>query len=368
MRTERKVALGLAAVGVAAVAGLVTHVASGAPVPQHTAVDVASQSPGSVVIQFAGDTMQADGAAGGIAEKGWDWPLDGVRDLLTGDYLIVNAEAPFTDLTQPADPTKQFTYNVPPAGLDALARAGVDAISLGNNHSMDRGLPGLTDTLVHAEDAGLQTLGAGMDLVEAAQPLLLRTGVGTVGIVSMVESPGTEMRATPTGPGVPAFSAEQARRSFLVARSAGADWVIAFMHWGENYQPLNDLQVATAEQLEAQGYAAVVGSGSHTTQPVRVIGAMPVVYSMGNFVFGAPGSYERFGAIGTGQVVSLRLGRDGEATLELRCIRTNNAVVDYQPQTCTRRQAVRALRGSDPALRIDRSGLATLPVRLPSPA
>ena len=54
------------------------------------------------------------------------------------------------------------------------------------------------------------------------------------------------------------------RRGAALARAAGADWVIAFVHWGENYQPVNAQQRAAAQEFAAAGYDMVVGSGPHT--------------------------------------------------------------------------------------------------------
>lgn len=310
------------------------------PPPQPPAVvsrDVAIGPDGVLSVQFVGDTMLGGAVQPLIDQFGYDWPLQFARESLTGDLVVATAEAPISTITLPWDLDKPYSYSSRPEAAGGLARAGIDAITLANNHTFDLGPFGLTETMVHAEAAGMATFGAGPDLARAEQPLLLRTRLGTIGVVGMGESFGA--RADDDEAGTVVFNPETVRRGVDLARAAGAHWVIAHVHWGDNYAPIDGQQRYWAQQLADAGYDMVVGSGPHYAQPIEFIGAMPVVYSVGNFVFGARGRFRDFAVPGLGLAVSVELSPDRAAQLSVRCLLTDNDIVAFQPRPCTPAEA-----------------------------
>lgn len=339
MTRDRKLIAAFSAVALLA-GGLVMARAVATP-PADTPVlhRTVASSGDSVTLQFLGDTMLGDGAQDAIDAHGYGWPLAHVSPLLDGDLVIANAEAPITSRTEPANPGARFSYGSSPEAAAALARAGVDVLGLANNHAMDRGALGLADTLTHSAAAGLTTFGAGQDLTEAQRPLMLETSAGTVGVVALGENFGQDSRATETTPGLVVLSPERIQRGIDLARGAGADWVVAYVHWGDNYMSVNDEQRYWARLLADAGYDLVVGAGPHISQPIEFIGSVPIVYSLGNFVFGSPGRYASFGTKGRGLVLGVELTPGRPIALTIGCVVTDNAIVDYQPVPCTRQQA-----------------------------
>jgi len=300
----------------------------------YTQTSVVPHSTDSVSIAIAGDTMFSDGAAKLIASQGVEATLAGVAGMFSGaDAAVVNVEAPITALTEPLNPGAQYSYSSPPEAAAALAGIGVTALQLGNNHTMDRGAEGLTDTITHANQAGLSTLGAGSDTSEASKPLLVHAGQLTVALVSFGEDYGSAKRATTTSPGMIVLSDASIRYAERVSRQAGADRVIALVHWGDNYADVDASQTYWSSQLVAAGYDAVIGSGPHVLHPIEVIDGVPVVYSVGNFVFGSPGRFAGYGRVGLGAVATLTFDLTG-GTLQMQCVRTDNAVVNYVPRAC----------------------------------
>jgi hypothetical protein len=340
--------LALVALASAAAVGtrLVTHEA--AP-PAVTAVDVRA-SGDSLSVLWLGDTMLADAGEPLLQQNGDDWAFDFVRPLLNGDYVIANLEVPITELVEPWNPGKQYSYQMRPQATAALRTAGIDAVGLANNHIMDRGPAGLADTLTHARDAGLTAFGAGQDLDAAQRPLLLRSEAETVGVVAFGEHFGRDSTAARDRPGIPVLSAENLRRSLAQARAAGADRVVAFVHWGDNYQPVNAQQRYWAAQFASAGYDLVVGAGSHVAQPIEVLDGMPVVYSLGNFVFTTNGRYEKFGQPGLGLILTTRTEPDRGLSLEVRCIANDNRIVAFQPRPCSPEQSATFLPTLNPEL------------------
>jgi hypothetical protein len=289
-----------------------------------------------ISLRIVGDTMLGGEFPTLAAERGqgYDWAFDALRPSLTeADFVLAMAEAPFTDITTPWDSAQTISFfTSPPQAAGALGRAGVDALTLATQHSFDAGPDGVADTIGHADAAGLVTIGAGPDLSRAEQPLLLRTELGTVAVVGFSESFGH--RARKDAPGTMVLSPEAVQRGADLARAAGADWVIAAPHWGDSYAPVQPRQRYWARVFADAGYDLVVGGGPHIAHPIETIGAMPVVYSVGNFVYGTRGRYAKLGIPGYGLSVDITLSRDRGPQVGVRCIVADNRQVSFQPRPC----------------------------------
>ncbi|GAA1252011.1 poly-gamma-glutamate capsule biosynthesis protein CapA/YwtB (metallophosphatase superfamily) [Microbacterium phyllosphaerae] len=317
------------AVGSAALLGSQLAFATPEP-PPVVAASAPALSDGVLDLGFAGDTMFGDGSAEKLAASGPMPLLAGVAPILDDfDYTIVNAEVPFTTIQTPANPGAKYTYASDPSDLAALREIGVDALNLGNNHAMDRGGEGLADTIRYAESDGLAAFGAGATRADASMPLVVRSAQLDVAVVSFGEDFGALHRSTDTTPGMLPLRLDRVEQAMRSARDNGADKVVAFVHWGNNYEDVNAQQRYWAGVFSDAGYDAVIGSGSHTLQEVEVLDGMPVVYGMGNFVFGAPGRFAAYGKPGLGAVVGLRWNHGGTGTVSVRVIATDNKIVDY---------------------------------------
>jgi poly-gamma-glutamate capsule biosynthesis protein CapA/YwtB (metallophosphatase superfamily) len=288
-------------------------------------------------ILWAGDTLLADAAQPYLDEYGYQWPFEYLSGLLQADYAILNGEGPVTGLTEPWDPDQTWSYNADPQAAAALAALGFDAVGLSNNHALDRGPEGLMDTWTHLGEVGLVPFGAGRDVSQAESSLLIYTPYGVVGVVGLSLDWGAARTAEVGQAGTIPLSENSIQRGYDLARKAGADWVVAFVHWGRNYAEVDSEQRAWAKAFSRAGYALVIGTGAHVVQPIEVIKGMPVVYSLGNFVFGTPGRFtEEFP--GFGLLVVSPLGPDGFELLQIRCIQTDNDLVEFQPRPCTAEQ------------------------------
>lgn len=288
---------------------------------------------GRVSMLWVGDVLLGDAAQELLDEHGYDWPFEHLRGVIADNFVIANAEAPITPRTEHWNPDQLWTYNADPASADALARNGIEALGLANNHMLDRGPEGLAETVAHARAAGLLTFGAGMNIAEAELPLFVRTPVGTIGVVALGEDPRRRRTAAPDTAGIFALDRVWLRRGMRLAKRGGADWVIAYVHWGQNYRGVNDIQRRWARALAAAGYDLVVGHHPHIVQPIEYVDGVPVVYSLGNFIFSTPGRYtEQYP--GYGLLLSTHFTAEGPQRLQIRCIITDNKRIDYQPRLC----------------------------------
>lgn len=317
---------------------------------------VASPAPRSNAPAFRvlwlGDTLLADAAEPRLVTNGYAWAFDGLRPLPEADYVVANAEGPITTETDVYDPSQPWSYQARPEAARALAAEGVSAAGLANNHALDRGPAGLADTLAHLGAAGVATFGAGSDLDGALRPLLVETPHGRVGVVAFGQGGGVRKNAGEDRPGIAVLTRCNAAEGARRAREAGARWVVAFVHWGLNYADVVHAQRRQVALLAEAGFDLAVGHGPHVAQPVEVVGGMPVVYSLGNFVFGTPGRFTA-DAPGVGLMATTTFGPGGIEELRLHCIRTDNAEVGFQPRPCTLAQADAALRTVHPDIAIE---------------
>ena len=307
------------------------------PTIQVVSRNVAVGPDGVLTVQFVGNTMVGGPLQGVIDQRGYDFPFATVKAGTEGaDFVVASAEAPITQtLQRSGPPTRSLTSR--PLAAAALARAGVDALMLASGPVFDTGPGGLADTIANAEAAGLTTFGAGPDLTRAQQPLLLRTEVGTIGVVGLGDSPHD--RARDLVPGMMVLSPETIIRQRDIAKAGGADWVIAAVHWGPDYETVQPEQRYWAKLFADAGYDLVVGNGPRITQPIETLGGMPVIYSLGNFVYGTKGRFEALADRGFGLSVGVELAPRQAPRVTVRCLVADNRRTGFQPTYCNPQQS-----------------------------
>ena len=333
-----------------------------APAVESVDLSAALVTDGRWSVQFLGDTMVGDGATPMLDPRGFDAALSAVAPLIDGDFVIANLEAPITLHDQALNPGKNYSYRAEPQAAGALSRAGIDALGLGNNHAMDMGLPGLEETMTLAGEKGMASFGAGRNLAEAERPLILRTDMGTVGVVALGENFGKAIKAAETNPGTVVLSPATVQRGYDLARAAGADWVVAYVHWGDNYTDTNAEQRHWAQVMADAGYDLIVGTGPHIVDKIEFVGDVPVAYSIGNFVFGTAGRYKSFGKPGVGLMLSVEMSKYAPAQLAIKCIVTDNVETGFLTQPCSAPQIQSIIPAIHPALEIQ-GNVARMPCR-----
>jgi len=310
--------------------------------PPVLARDVPIGPDGRLSVQFVGGTLLAGAGQQQGDEQGYDRPLERVRAALGADFSIAAAESPISAVTVPWSFEKADSRSTAPGAAGALARAGIDAMTLANDHIFDVGPVGITDTISNLQAAGIAGFGAGPDIARARQPLLLRSELGTIAVVGLGD--GHDDHAGRNAPGALALSPANIERAAASARRNGADWVIADVHWGDADGPVNGAQRYWAQQLAAAGYDMVVGTGPRSTQPIEFVGAVPVVYSVGDFV-------RPPGAPGVGLSVAAELGPDGPAQLSVHCVVAGDAAAG-SPRPCTPAEAQTHLPALHPEMSV----------------
>ncbi|WP_432976884.1 CapA family protein [Dactylosporangium sp. CA-233914] len=245
----------------------------------------ASPAPAELRLAFAGDVHFMDRTAALL--KNPATAFGPIADTLgDADLTVINLETAITSRGTPEP--KTYHFRTEPRAIDALKAAGIDAVTIANNHILDYGRVGLLDTLDALQAAGYPYFGAGRDTDDAYRPLY--TTVKGVQIALLGFSQVHELASTwapaPDRPGVAlAFDVNRATAAVTAAR-AESDLVIVFNHWGEEGNGCANAEQKTfATQLAKAGADLIIGAHAHTLQGSGWLGSTFVAYGMGNFLW-----------------------------------------------------------------------------------
>ena len=259
--------------------------ATASPVVSATAAPVVETATPDRVVTIAavGDVMLARGLVTLMDEHGAAYPFERVRHLLRdADLTIANLEGTFTERGRPAD--KLYTFRTPPRFAPGLAGAGIDLVSLGNNHAADFGPESLEDTLAALDASAVRYAGAGMDRNEARRPVVVEAAGLRIAFLSYTDVPCATF-ATGRSPGVARATVGAIGKDVRAARER-ADVVVVLLHFGVEYTDApQPVQQKLARAAVDSGAALVLGHHPHALQGWEWYQDGLIVYSLGNFVF-----------------------------------------------------------------------------------
>ena len=240
---------------------------------------------------FAGDILLSDHVLAAYNKTGTIGSVvdQGLRDVIDGsDVFMANQEFPFSNRGSAAA-DKQFTFRLPPEKVSLLKEMGIDIVTLANNHALDFGTDALLDTCDTLDEAGIYRVGAGANLEEARKPVIMEIKGKTIGFLGASRViPVGSWNATATSPGMlttydPAMLLED-----IKSAKETCDFVIVYVHWGiERDEYPQDYQRTMGKQYIDAGADMVIGSHPHVLQGMEYYNSKPIVYSLGNFVFGS---------------------------------------------------------------------------------
>lgn len=264
----------------------VTPTPSNTQVVAHTPISTPSKR---VTLMAVGDIMLGRTIGTLIEEEGPTVPFAFTYETLsTADITLGNLECPISTRGSAVD--KAYAFRAPILAGESLAFAGIDLVSLANNHILDYGTPALEDTLAVLADNHIQPVGAGMDNTGAYAPVVMEINGLKLAFLAFLDVPTTDYdyrqwEAGPNKPGV-AWAYEQKVRQVVSTAKKDADVVIVLVHNGyEIIQTVSDAQQAFAHLAIDSGATLVIGSHPHVLQRIETYQNGLIVYSMGNFVF-----------------------------------------------------------------------------------
>ncbi|MHB8129385.1 MAG: CapA family protein [Mobilitalea sp.] len=245
-----------------------------------------------IVLGFAGDInfdedsypvakydSEKNGILGGLSS-------DLVKEMNAADVMILNNEFAYSTRGTKT-PDKSYTFRADPSRVGILNEMGVDIVSLANNHALDYGPDALLDTFEALDGAGVEYIGAGIDMDRAKAPIYFTVGDKTIAyvaasrVVFSMDWYANDTRLGMIGTYDPTLFLESIKEA-----AENSDYVVAFVHWGverENYPQTYQRTLAT-QYIDA-GADAVVGCHPHVLQGFEYYKGKPIAYSLGNFWF-----------------------------------------------------------------------------------
>ena len=226
-------------------------------------------------------------------------------DRVRVDFRIVNLETAITSAETPW-PDKGINYRMHPQNIGCLSAARIDACALANNHVLDWGYDGLSETLQTSDAAGIAHAGAGSDAYQAMNPAVIGTAAsGRVLLFSFGSTTcgiSEDWKATSISPGVNLLddlSEQTAARvcDEMRAHQQPGDLLIASIHWGGNWgYEIPREQIVLAHYLIEQGVAIVHGHSSHHVKAIELFKGRLILYGCGDFITDYEGitGYETF--------------------------------------------------------------------------
>jgi poly-gamma-glutamate synthesis protein (capsule biosynthesis protein) len=241
--------------------------------------------------------------------------------LRTADLVMANCEGVYTDRPSPAPSHKHLMVASPERG-SMLGEAPFHVLGCANNHMMDGGYEGLSDTLETLRSQGIATVGAGLDLDEALRPVVLeRQGVRfAVLAFASVFPVGYEARQARPGiaplrvqtfyanpdpnfwePGVEPlistvpFPPDRARFRTAIAEARElADVLVVLPHWGYSgrLEKLHDYEIELARDAVDHGADIVLCCHHHSLRGIEFHRGRPIFYGLGSLVHHLRSSYQ----------------------------------------------------------------------------
>jgi poly-gamma-glutamate capsule biosynthesis protein CapA/YwtB (metallophosphatase superfamily) len=191
------------------------------------------------------------------------YPFRKVSEKLNqADIVFVNLENPI--ISNCPSSNSGFKFCADPKMVEGLKFAGVDIVSLANNHTLNYGKEGLIETEKILNENGIKWVGDGnLEIIEKNG-----TKFGFLGFDFVTNLP------------------KETDYQLIKDSKVKVDTLVVMVHWGAEYvsQPTKT-QVAIANDLVNAGVDVIAGSHPHWTQSIDYIDGKPIFYSLGNFIF-----------------------------------------------------------------------------------
>ncbi len=255
--------------------------------------------PQKLRMMFAGDIMsqlvQIESAQIGENEYSYDHCFRYIRPIFEqSDLVIGNLECTLID--EPPY-TGYPNFRSPEQLAEALKKNGFDVLVTSNNHSLDGGLKGLNHTLNAIRNEGFVHTGTFKNEAhkQLLYPLIIYKNGFKIALLNYTHH--TNGLNTPAPSVVNRLDMEVVKRDIQKAKRMKADFIISFLHWGEEHQLDEDSnQRVLAKMMHNWGCDLVIGSHPHVVQPIKneavVIAGKPynylTAYSLGNFISSQP--------------------------------------------------------------------------------
>ncbi|HZK23992.1 MAG TPA: CapA family protein [Oscillospiraceae bacterium] len=245
-----------------------------------------------LTIMAMGDIMLDQLTRQKLKEYDPTYPFLRVKELLKqGDVIFGNLETPISARGTPLA-GKKYTFSAAPFSVQCLEDAGINMVSLANNHIMDYGEEALSDTLNILAEHNITSAGAGMNSTQAHSGTILEIQGYRVALLAYTDDFAVPAQhralwqASEQKPGAAIVHDTNRIKADIQRLRTKADLVMVSFHWGYEYttnvaaeqQKLGHLAIDAGADL-------ILGHHPHVPQGVEIYKGKPIVYSLSNFVF-----------------------------------------------------------------------------------
>jgi hypothetical protein len=254
--------------------------------PSSAATSAAPLTPDSTVTLAFGGDVHFEGRVADLLST--PDGLAALRPILgRADVAVVNLETAITE--RGVEQPKIYHFRTTPQALVTLQQAGVDAVSMANNHAVDYGPDGLTDTLAAQAASPIPVIGIGQNADKAFAPAVFDVRGTRVAVLASSQVNDFTVHSFPATDAKAGIAGNLDNTRLLAAVQAARaayDVVVVYLHWGTDYTTCPDAaQAGTAAALANAGADVVVGGHAHRVQGAGWLGRTYVGYGLGNFVW-----------------------------------------------------------------------------------
>jgi len=221
--------------------------------------------------------------------NGLDYPFRNITSELKGvDYVFANFEGPIKE--HEVHTSKSISFRFKPDVSSVVKNAGINIVSIANNHALDQGWGGRSDTMKFLKEAGVRYFGNPKNEAEG------NTYIGQIGdkTIAFIGFDDTIFK----------IDGNKAREMIEKLKKV-SDYVIVSVHWGVEYvhRPTERKQWLAHLFIDS-GADAVIGHHPHVVQTMEIYNGKPIFYSLGNFVFDQYFSQDTQEGLGVGMIIN----------------------------------------------------------------
>lgn len=256
---------------------------------EETSESIATSEEKSDVFCFVGDVFLSNKPRVAYDTNGINGIIDdSYQNLLKdSDFNVGNLECAITD-SDVGETDKTWTFALPTKYLQALKETRIDLFSIANNHILDYGIDGMKNTMKELSDSGIGYVGAGDNEDEAKKAYIKEIdGKRYAFFAASAVLPQDSWKATPNRAGVfNGYDISVICEEIKVIKKQ-VNKVIVYMHWGNELEIVSNVwQKQYARRIVDAGADLIVGAHSHIVQEIEYYKGVPIVYSLGNFIYG----------------------------------------------------------------------------------
>lgn len=286
-----------------------------------------------ISVVAAGDIMIGNHTIAYMERHGYAYPFEATSHILhQGDITFANLEIAFTDSGEQFD--KRFTFKVHPKYATGLVDAGIDVVTLANNHILDYGLEGLNNTITILDSIGILHCGAGMSKADAQEPAIFETNGHRIAVFGYSMTFPKEFWATDSTGGTNYPYDKNLKRNLQKYNSL-VDLTVVTFHWGKELSHIpKGYQKRVAHRCIDLGADLVLGHHPHVLQGFEIYKNRLIAYSLGNYAFSSYSTKAK-----ESMILKTCLTENGLLYAKIFPISVDNYKIDFQPRVVTGAEA-----------------------------